>query len=122
MSEDRLRIARECYAAYVSGDRSALERHLADDLVFHSPSDVGIDRATYFARCWPNARMIGGFELTRLIDAGDEVIVSYRCTRTDGSRFCNTEVLGFAGDRIRRVEVYFGWELPDAPLREPKGD
>ena len=42
---------------------------------------------------------------------GDEVVVTYECTRTDGRRFRNTEVLGFDGDRIRRVEVYFGWDL-----------
>ena len=35
-----------CYAAYVSGDRSVLERHLSDDLTFSAPPDVGIDRVT----------------------------------------------------------------------------
>jgi hypothetical protein len=39
------------------------------------------------------------------------VIVTYKSTKTDGSRFCNTEVLTFDGDRISRVEVYFGWDL-----------
>ena len=42
---------------------------------------------------------------------GDEVLVTYEATRTDGTRFRNTEVLTFAGDRIREVEVYFGWNL-----------
>jgi hypothetical protein len=31
--------------------------------------------------------------------------------RTDGTRFRNTEILGFAGDRVSRVEVCFGWDL-----------
>jgi diguanylate cyclase (GGDEF)-like protein/PAS domain S-box-containing protein len=112
-SDDRLQIVRECYDAYVSGDRSVLERHLADDLVFYSPADVGIDRARYFERCWPNAESIAAFELVRLIEAGDDVFVTYESTRTDGSRFRNTEVLTFDGDRICTVEVYFGWDLPD---------
>jgi ketosteroid isomerase-like protein len=30
----------------------------------------------------------------------------------DGRRLRNTEVLTFRGDRIRRVEVYFGSDLP----------
>ena len=47
-----------------------------------------------------------------VLEAGDEVIVTYECTRTDGSRFRNTEVLTFEGEKIRRAEVYFGWELP----------
>ena len=40
-----------------------------------------------------------------------EVIVTYECTKTDGSRFRNTEVLTFAGDKICKAEVYFGWNL-----------
>jgi hypothetical protein len=41
----------------------------------------------------------------------DEVVVTYECTTTDGRRFRNTELLTFEGDRIRKVEVYFGWDL-----------
>lgn len=47
----------------------------------------------------------------RLIEAGDEVIVTYESTRTDGTRFRNTEVLAFDGDKISKAEVYFGWNL-----------
>jgi len=32
-------------------------------------------------------------------------------TSAEGARGRNTEVLTFAGDRISRVEVYFGWAL-----------
>ena len=31
--------------------------------------------------------------------------------RPDGSRFRNTEVLTFDGERVTGIEVYFGWEL-----------
>ena len=47
----------------------------------------------------------------RLVEAGDEVIVTYESKKTDGRRFRNTEVLTFEGDKIRRQEVYFGWDL-----------
>ena len=104
-------IARACYAAYESGDPAALERHLSDDLVFYSPPDPGIDRAEYFERCWPNAGLIESFDLIRMIEAGDEVVVTYEGRRADGTRFRNTEVLSFAGDRVRRAEVYFGWDV-----------
>ena len=40
-----------------------------------------------------------------------EVVVTYEATRTDGTRFRNTGIFGFAGDRVSRVEVYFGWDL-----------
>jgi ketosteroid isomerase-like protein len=108
---DRLEIARESYGAYESGDRSVVERLLSDDFVFYSPPDPGIDRAAYFERCWPNAESIAAFEFKRLVETGDEVVVTYEATRVDGSRFRNTEVLTFTGDKISRAEVYFGWNL-----------
>jgi ketosteroid isomerase-like protein len=109
---DRLQVARDCYGAFVSGDRSVAERCLADDLTFYSPADVGIDRAGYFERCWPNAGTFAAFEFERLVEVGDdEVLVTYVATKTDGRRFRNTEVLTFRGDRICRAEVYFGWDV-----------
>ena len=63
MSEsERLETVRRCYAAYESGDPAALEESLSDDFTFYSPPDPGIDRATYFERCWPNAELISSFE------------------------------------------------------------
>lgn len=100
---DRVRIARETYGAYESGDRSAVERHLASDFRFYSPADVGIDLSAYFERCWPNAEMIAGFEFKRIIQSGDEIVVTYEATKT--------EVLTFVGDKITKAEVYFGWDL-----------
>jgi hypothetical protein len=47
----------------------------------------------------------------RLIEHADEVVVTYEATRTDGSRFRNTEVLAFDGEKIAKTEVYFGWDL-----------
>jgi hypothetical protein len=45
------------------------------------------------------------------VPTGEEVIVTYEMTGRDGTRGRNTEVLTFAGGRIRRAEVYFGWDL-----------
>lgn len=110
-AHDRLTLGRDCYRAYESGDRRVLERRLTDDFRFYSPADVGIDRSMYFVRCWPNAELIEAFEFKRLVEAGDEVFVTYESTKTDGKRFRNTEVLAFEGDKICRTEVYFGWDL-----------
>ena len=108
---DRLQLARDSYRAYESGDRDLIESLLADDFEFFSPPDPGLDRAGYFERCWPNAELISSFEFKRLIESGDEVVVTYESTKSDGKRFRNTEVLTFAGERIRRAEVYFGWDV-----------
>jgi ketosteroid isomerase-like protein len=110
-SNDRLQLARDAYRAYESGDRSLIEELLADDFTFFSPPDPGIDRATYFERCWPNSELIESYEFKRLIESGDEVVVTYESTKTDGSRFRNTEILTFDGDQMGKVEVYFGWNL-----------
>lgn len=114
MTESRSGVARFCYAAYESGDRDVVEEHLGEDLRFYSPADPGIDRETYFERCWPNSQSIQAFEFTRLFEVGDEVFVTYEATRDDGTRFRNTEVLTFAGGKIVCIEVYFGWDLTAA--------
>lgn len=108
---DRPALARRMFDAFAAEDRDAVASLLADDFTFSSPADVGLDREGYFARCWPNAGLIEAFDLQRVIAAGDEVVVTYEATKADGSRFRNTEVLTFAGDRLARVEVYFGWTL-----------
>jgi ketosteroid isomerase-like protein len=110
-ANDRLHAVRDIYGAFESGDRSVAETLLSDDFIFFSPADVGIDRASYFERCWPNSKLIEGFAFVRLLEADDEVIVTYESTRTDGSRFRNTEVLTFEGEKITKAEVYFGWNL-----------
>ena len=114
-SKDRLQVARDAYGAYETGDRRVIENVLADDFTFYSPPDPGIDRKRYFERCWPNAETTESVDFVRLIESGDEVIVTYELTKTDRRRFRNTEILTFGGDKIRQVEVYFGWDLePDA--------
>jgi ketosteroid isomerase-like protein len=110
-SSDRLQLARKSYAAYESGDRSILDELLAEDFTFYSPPDPGIDRAAYFERCWPNHEHLASFDFVRLVGQGDEVFVTYEAERKDGSRFRNTEVLTFDGDKLAKAEVYFGWDL-----------
>jgi hypothetical protein len=108
---DRISNARELYLAFAAGDRDFVDRIMADEFTFSSPVDVGLDRAGYFERCWPGAGRGQQFEFVRLVEAGEEVIVTYEMTRPDGGRGRNTEVLTFAGDRITGAEVYFGWNL-----------
>jgi ketosteroid isomerase-like protein len=110
-SSDRKELARQAYEAFAAGDRAFYEEHLADDFQFSAPPDPLLDRDGYFERCWPGAGQGQAFELVRLIESGDEVVVTYERTRPDGGRGRNTEVMTFDGDKITRVEVYFGWDL-----------
>ena len=108
---DRVRRAREIYLAFAAGDREVVERILTDDFTFSSPADVGLDRRGYFERCWPGAGKGQEFEFVRVLESGDEVIVTYEVKHPDGHTGRNTEILTFRGDRVCRAEVYFGWNV-----------
>lgn len=96
------------FAAYKSRDRKHVELALTDDFTFTSPYDDRIDKATYFKRCWPGSERIRTNVIEKIFEHGDEAVVLYRCITNDGKEFRNTEFFTFEGDRLRRVEVYFG--------------
>ncbi len=110
-SDTRLGTAQEIYRAFAAGDRDYAERTYTEDFTFSSPLDVGLDRAGFFERCWPGAGQRFDFEFVRLIESGDEVVVTYESSRPDGSRGRNTEVLTVRGDQICAAEVHFGWDV-----------
>jgi len=111
-ADDTVGIARAAYEAYVAKDRAAIERLIADDFHFTSPLDNRIDRATYFARCWPNSAWIKEFKYINLVPDGDRVFVTYEAHSTKGNSFQNTEILTIRNQQIVEVEVYFGWSIP----------
>jgi ketosteroid isomerase-like protein len=106
--QSRSDAVRGYFAAYKSGDRAHLDQALAADFTFTSPYDDGIDKATYFARCWPNRNLIREHVVERIFEQGDEAFVLYRCKTTDGKEFYNTEFFTFEGDRLKGVQVFFG--------------
>jgi ketosteroid isomerase-like protein len=112
MADDLLTLARATYQAYVDKDRAAIEALVAADFHFTSPLDNRIDRATYFARCWPNSEAISDFRFIHVVADGERVFVTYEGSGAAGRRFRNTEVLTFRGRRLIEAEVYFGWSLP----------
>jgi ketosteroid isomerase-like protein len=115
-TDARVAIACACYEAYVARDRTAIEALLAENFHFTSPIDNRLDRATYFARCWPNSKRIEGFDFIHLVSEGDKLFVTYEGRNTDGHRFRNTEIITVRGNQIVEVEVYFGWSIPhEAP-------
>ena len=109
MTNDAAAIARAAYEAYVAKDCAAIEALIADDFHFSSPLDNRIDRATYFARCWPNSETTEGFEFIHLVRDGERVFVTYEARGAGGHRFRNTEIVTVRGKQIVEVEVYFGW-------------
>jgi ketosteroid isomerase-like protein len=112
-NRNRAEIIRALFAAYMSNDRKAVEEALADDFHFTSPYDHEIDKATYFVRCWRNTDWIERHELEKIFVEGNEAFVTYKCVAKGGKSFRNTEFFSFEGDKIKRIDVYFGATYQD---------
>jgi ketosteroid isomerase-like protein len=108
MSGSKFDIIRAVFAAYLANDRKTVEDCFTEDFCFTSPYDDAIDKTTYFARCWRGSDWIERHELEKILVDGSEAFVTYRCLAKDGKSFRNTEFFGFEGDKIRRIDVYFG--------------
>lgn len=102
-------LARGYFLAFQAVDRAAMEALLADDFTFTSPWDDHIGRARYFEHCWPHAGEFRFRQPMRVFVDGDEAVVIYETEGKQGGTFHNAELLRFAGDRIRSIDVFFGF-------------
>ncbi|WP_348642701.1 hypothetical protein [Mesorhizobium sp. B2-4-15] len=85
-AKSRAELIRFYFAACQANERDVAETVLADDFTFTSPYDDAIDRATYFARCWPDTRFAATARAAwRSISALPIVTVSsfHRTSRVD---------------------------------------
>ena len=106
-------VVRAYFGAYETENREVVESLLADDFTFTSPNDDGIDKATYFERCWPNRDLSRDQRIENIVVDGERAFVTYSCAIEGGKSFRNTEILTFSGDRIASVNVYFGAAYQD---------
>ena len=114
MQETKLKnVVRAYIGAYEAENREAVEALLADDFTFTSPNDDGIDKATYFERCWPNREPSRDQRIESIVVDGEKAFVTYLCATDSGKSFRNTEYLTFDGERIASVNVYFGAAYQD---------
>ena len=97
-TQSKAKIIRALFAAYLSNNRKAVEDAFTDDF----------DKATYFVRCWRVTDWIERHELERIFLEGEGAFVTYKCVAKDGKGFRNTEFFRFEGDKIKRIDVYFG--------------
>ena len=106
-------IVRGLYEAYRDRRRTDAEALIAPDFRFTSPFDDAIDRAAFFARCWPNGDHIAAFEIERIAEDSDGAFVTYFCTAAEGASFRNTEYLTVRDGKVTSVTVYFGASYRD---------
>ncbi len=101
-------LVRRMFAAFLSGDRAALEEMLSDDFTFNSPRDDHIGKAEYFVRCFPYGDQFRSHHIEQICTAGNAAFVRYLAETRDGSRFRNTEYIRTDGQKVKAVDVYFG--------------
>ena len=107
-------IVRRCFDAYRTRQRAVIEELLADDLHFTSPYDDAIDRATYFARCWPNSELFRSIDIETICENSEHhAFVRYKIVALDGREFRNMEFFTIANGRVHAIEVYFGATYKD---------
>ncbi len=99
---------RALYDAFRERRRDDAAALIAEEFTFTSPYDDAIDRAAYFARCWPNGDRFVDFRIERVAADADSAFVTYWCTTDDGASFRNTEYLTVRNGQVTSVNVYFG--------------
>jgi ketosteroid isomerase-like protein len=100
---------RAMFKSYLTQDREAAERLLADEFVFTSPQDDHIDKTAFFERCFPTADRFVAHEMLHVVPTdGDDVFAMYEYELQTGERHRNVEVLTVRGDRIVETQVFFG--------------
>jgi ketosteroid isomerase-like protein len=101
--------ARAIFESYLTQDRDAADRLLADEFVFTSPQDDHIDKAAFLARCFPTADRLVSQEMLHVVQTkGDDVFVMYEYELKTGERHRNVELLTVRDDRITETQVFFG--------------
>ncbi len=77
-------LVRRYFSAYETQDRQVLEDLLDERFTFSSPLDDRINRAAYFARCWPNSRTLRRFTVEKIFADGDEAFIRYEAESSTG--------------------------------------
>jgi hypothetical protein len=112
MSARPLDVVRACLNAYAGKDRAAIEALIAPGYRFTSPLDNGLDRKTYFERCWPNSKSLESFDFICGAEDGERAFVVYEARTNADKTLRNCEVHTVRNGKLEATEVYFGWNLP----------
>jgi ketosteroid isomerase-like protein len=103
-------VVRALVQSYLAQDAGAADRLIADDFSFTSPQDDHIDKATFFAQCFPASVQLDSYRLVDVVRAeGDDVFIRYEYVSLQtGQRHSNVEVHTVRGDQVTEIQVFFG--------------
>jgi ketosteroid isomerase-like protein len=102
-------VVRAAFEAYLTQDRAAAERLLAEDYAFTSPQDDHIGKAEFMAKCFPTADRLNAQEIVHLVAVGDDgVFIMYEYELKTGERHRNTEFSTVRDGRLVETQVFFG--------------
>jgi ketosteroid isomerase-like protein len=105
-------VVRRLFQAFNDDDRETAKALIAEDYRFTTPLDNGIDKASFFARCWPGDNGVSDFRIERSFVDGDTVVTVFEAGAGDGRRIRNVGLNRIRDGRIFEAEAYFGWSLP----------
>jgi ketosteroid isomerase-like protein len=105
-------VVRASFHAYITQDRPAAERLLAEDFVFTSPQDDHIGKAEFLTKCFPTADRLSAQEIVQLVAAGDDgVFIMYEYQLKTGERYRNTEFITVRVGQLAETQVFFGGQV-----------
>lgn len=109
MADSAKDVVEAAFRHYRAQDRAAALPLYADDFTFTSPQDDRIDRAAFFARCFPTADRMTEQRLLHVVTADEDVVLMhYEYELTTGARHRNVEAITVRDGLIREVQVFFG--------------
>jgi hypothetical protein len=109
---NRPELIKQFYDAFSNVDRNDfVENLIAHNFTFSAPPDPLLNRSEFFEICWPQGHNLKDIEYVRIIESADEVVITHEYIKPDGAKGCNTDIFTFSGDKIIRLEVYFGWDI-----------
>jgi len=109
---NRSELIKQFYEAFSKVDRNDFVENLLDlNFTFSAPPDPLLNRDEFFKKCWPRGNNLKDIKYVRIIESGEEVVITHKYIKPDGAKGCNTDIFTFDGDKITRLEVYFGWDI-----------
>lgn len=96
------------YRAFQNQERNVLEDLFSPDFTFSSPDDKDLNKKQFFEICYPFSEKVENFEFLKVMESGNNVFVSYRCSSKDLPDFENTEYLTIEKEKIKSMRVFYG--------------